>query len=68
MATMWTPPIDLYDEDRTVPTTGRDDREIGFSLPEEEHAGPETHPRENGEWDDVAVHAGEERWGSVLGW
>ena len=67
MATMWTPPIDLYDEDQTPATSGRDDREMGFTLPPEITV-PETHPRENGEWDDVAVHAGEERWGSVLGW
>jgi hypothetical protein len=67
MATMWTPPIDLYDEDRVAAPSGRDDREMGFSLPPD-HTGPETHPRENGDWDDTAVHAGEERWGSVLGW
>ena len=67
MATMWTPPIDLYDEDRPVQTPDRDDREIGYALPPEA-AEPETHPRDNGDLDDRAVSAGEERWGSVLGW
>ena len=67
MATMWTPPIDLYEEDREPATSGRDDREMGFTLTPDP-TGLQTHPRENGDWDDTAVHAGEERWGSVLGW
>jgi hypothetical protein len=40
---------------------------MGFTLPPEIH-GPETHPRANGDFDEDAVHPGEERWGSVLGW
>jgi hypothetical protein len=67
MATMWTPPIDLYDEEQAAEAPmGRDDREIGFSLPPA--PGPETHPRDNGDVDVTAVRAGKERWGSVLGW
>lgn len=62
MATMFTPPIDLYeDETQEGRDPVRDDREVGFAI---QHA----FPVENGERDEPAVEAGETRWGSVLGW
>ena len=70
MATMWTPLIDLEEDDRQATrATGRDDREIGFAMPEEpEPQHLETHPRANGDLDGEAVSRGEEAWDSVLGW
>ena len=52
MATMHTPPIDLYDE-------SQDDRE---------EKDVQTSPRENGDLDQPALDAGKERLEQVLGW
>ena len=58
MATVHTPPIDLYAEtqDRGEEWTGDMPRHI------------ETSPRENGDRDEPAVQAGEHRLQQVLGW
>ena len=58
MATVHTPPIDLYAEtqDREERWTGTTPREI------------ETSPRENGDRDEPAVEAGQLRLERVLGW
>ena len=67
MATMWTPPIDLYDEDQEAVPAGRDDREIGFSMsPHIEPSHLETHPRDNGDFDRKAMDDAEERMASIL--
>jgi hypothetical protein len=57
MATMHTPPIDLYEETHDHEEPARDDREIGFVFPDE-----------NGDRDEPAVQAGEHRLNAVLGW
>lgn len=57
MATMHTPPIDLYDETTEQPHEERDDREMGFVFPDD-----------NGDLDEPAVQAGERRLHAVLGW
>ena len=67
MATMFTPPIDLYEEDQEAVPAGRDDREIGFSMsPHIEPQHLETHPRENGAVDRKAMDDAEERWAQIL--
>jgi hypothetical protein len=57
MATVHTPPIDLYAETQ--------DREEEWAQAPREIA---TAPRENGERDEPAVTAGERRLEMVLGW
>ena len=58
MATVHTPPIDLYAE-----TQDREE-EWADSTPTE----MKTSPRENGDRDEPAVQAGEHRLQQVLGW
>ena len=57
MATVHTPPIDLYAETQ-------DREEEWADTPRE----IETSPRENGDRDEPAVQAGERRLQQVLGW
>ena len=58
MATMHTPPIDLYDVDEQQDQElQRDDREVGFVFPDE-----------NGDVDEPAMAAGQGRLNAVLGW
>jgi hypothetical protein len=61
MATMHTPPIDLYGEDEVEEQDPvRDDREIGFGL--------QAFPDGNGDRDDADVERGEQKLAAVLGW
>ena len=58
MATMHTPPIDLYDVDEQQDQElQRDDREVGFVFPDD-----------NGDVDEPAMAAGQGRLNAVLGW
>ena len=58
MATVHTPPIDLYAE-----TQDLQERSAGETPPEVDRS-----PRENGDRDEPAVQAGERRLEQVLGW
>ena len=59
MATMHTPPIDLYAETTTVRS-----RRSASATP----ARSRTSPRDNGDLDEPAIAAGEHRLEQVLGW
>ena len=63
MATMFTPAIDLFEDDleEVQEPEGRgDDREIGYV--------PDAFPDENGTWDAASVATSANAWNAVLGW
>ena len=61
MGTMFTPPIDLYDEETTEARDPlRDDREVGFAA----HAFPDA----NGDRDEHDIEHGTDKLHAVLGW
>ena len=61
MATMHTPPIDLYETDEVEAQDPlRDDREMGFGL--------QAFPDANGDRDEADIEHGEQKLAQVLGW
>ena len=68
MATVHTPPIDLYAETQDREEEWADTPREGGRTRDERRQRVETSPRENGDLDEPAVQAGERRLQQVLGW